>query len=119
MPNEKTYTLLAYGEEHKIILRKGNYNNNGTLAIDMIKVFDDGHEEPWSMLTVNIQDSNDYANAVDTAFVDVNNLGSSIISWLGHNNIGEPTGMFGFSGFCCYPLFKFNKKTLEGMVELR
>lgn len=114
---EKIYELTKYGGTHRIVLRKANYSNNGTLAIFMIElVNDDGceYEENWACLTVNIGDSNLFAN--DThAFLDTNNLGFDIINWLKSNKIATLTGDIGFSGYCRYPLAKFSSKVLAGM----
>ena len=115
---EKTFIFNAYGNDHKIALRKSNYLNNGTLAVFMVEIFDDGHEEPWGDLTVNIEDSNELANPIDTAFVDTNNNGSIIIPWLSRNNIADVTGVMGFSGFCCYPLVRFKKEVIDAMPSL-
>lgn len=115
---EKIYELEMFGEVHKIILAKTSYRSNNTLAILMIEVFDDGHEEDWSTLTVNIDDSNMWADKNRFAFIDVNNNGNEIIPWLRANNIAVVDGYIGFSGFCAYPLVCFTSSALKDMRSL-
>lgn len=116
----KTYTLNFYGKKYPVCLAKCNYVNNGKLAILMFVTTPKGKiKEEFGNLTVNIDDSNIFANDVDTQFIDTNNLGNEIIHWLVENNIAKPTGMIGFSGFCSYPLFKFNKEVLDEMMEYK
>ena len=112
---EKIYDLHTFGRTHKIELMKGNYQSNGTLAIRMVEVFDDGHKESWSILTVNIQDSDWVANSVNLAFVDTNNNGSDIIHWLEENDIAYSVGIEGRSGWCSYPLVRFTENALKNM----
>lgn len=112
---EKIYNYFAYGENHKIVLCVNSYRNNGTLAVLMSEVFDDGHEEPWSVLTVNLAMSDSMANKTDTQFVDTNNLGDEIIKWLEDNHIAVSTGLYAPSGWCVYPLVIFTKEALANM----
>lgn len=115
---EKVYELTKYGGTHRIVLRKANYVNNGTLAVFMVElVNDDGceYEENWACLTVNIGDSDIFANDTDTAFIDTNNLGIEIVGWLKSNKIATLTGDIGFSGYCRYPLVHFSSEALAEM----
>ena len=112
---EKVYKYDAYDEVHNIVLGKTSYRNNNTLAVLMIEVFDDGAEEDWATLTVNIDDSKVFANHESKAFVDINNLQRTIINWLAVNGIAYVTGVIGYSGYCKYPLVEFTKKALDGM----
>jgi len=116
--NEKVYVFSAYGEDHNIILGKCNYTSNGSFAVLMIEVFDDGHEEDFGMLTVNIDDSDYYANKIDKQFIDTNNLTWLITEWLAKNNIATFTGHYGHSGFCDYPLFIFTDEAVSSMRRL-
>lgn len=114
---EKIYNLNKYDENYKIVLRKDTYMNNGTLAVLMVVIYDNGEEEIWSDLTVNIFDS-DIMATDKMAFIDTNNNGDDIIQWLVDNGIGHPTGHNGRSGYCVYPLFKFDDMVVEKMQQL-
>ena len=116
--NDKKYKFTAYGEKFTIILAIGNYASNGTLAVEMICVDSKGVEEPFASLTVNIADSDKYANNKDLAFVDTNNLGMSIMQWLIDNDIAEETDIVGFSGYCMYSLMKFKNEALVSMRSM-
>jgi hypothetical protein len=41
------------------------------------------------------------------AFVDVNNLGDGIVSWLEENGIARLSGEMAESGYCVYPAMEF------------
>lgn len=114
---EKIYKLKAYGKTHNITLRKGTYVNNGTLAIAMVKISRNGSEEPWSVLTVNIDESNFFADGDELAFVDTNNNGGEIIDWLEKNDIAHLVGVKGYSPWCEYPLVQFTESALSQMSQ--
>ena len=113
----KSYKLEKYGDTYEIQLRKSEYMNNGTLALIMV-YYDEEYEEweVWSDLTVNIDDSEIMASETK-AFVDTNNNGNDIIPWLEENGLGHSTGLVGFSGWCTYPLFEFDKEALKEIEE--
>lgn len=117
--NEKIYDLNLFGNEtFKIILGKSSYRNNGTLAVTMIQVCDDGTEEDFGVLTVNLECNLGLANKTDMQFIDTNNLTNKIMSWLEKNNIAKPTGLMWPSGYCMYPSVVFTKDALAGMRRL-
>ena len=107
--NYKHYELNFYGDTYKVIPFKSRYFNNDTLAV--VLMTENG--EPFADLTVNIADS--LAN--DTmAYIDVNN-NEWVEKFLKDNEIAQPTDLFGFSGFCVYPLYKFDLTKLEEFEE--
>lgn len=119
MKNQKVYKLKFYDTNYNIVLGKANYVNNGTLAVLMFVSTPKGKiKEDFGDLTQNIGDSDIYANAKDTQFIDTNNLPREIVKWLVDNDIAEETHIYGQSGYCTYPLVKFTKQALDGMVEL-
>lgn len=79
------------------------YNNN--LAIELYADW-----EPFARLTVNLVNDLDE----DCAYVDTNNC-----PWAEHfivtNNLGYPVGTARRSGYCVYPLYRFNLDKLEEM----
>ena len=116
----KIYELNFYGCKYHIALFKGTYQSNNTLAIEMIEVSPKGKRirDYFGMLTVNIADS-DVAASDKYAFIDTNNNGGEIAQWLIDNKIALPTGIMGYSGFCSYPLFKFDESVLDEMEEIK
>ena len=121
MENPKVYKLKFYGTNYNIVLGKANYVNNGTLAVLMFVSTPKGKiKEDFGDLTQNIDDSDIFANAKDSQFIDTNNLPSDIIKWLEDNDIAyEENGIYGHSGYCVYPLVKFTQQALDWMIELK
>lgn len=105
-------TLNAWGKDHQITFEIHKYAENDNLAIQML-CWDDGYPEPWSMLTVNLSKK----CKPNRAFIDTNNNGDQIMSWLVANNLGKFTGRMDFSGFCVYEEFEFNMDELKKYVE--
>jgi hypothetical protein len=117
--NMKTYELNRWGKTYTIEMEKGTYADNGTLAIIMVCVDENGYREPFATLTINIEASDTEADSETLAFVDTNNLDMSIIAWLGENDIAEFAGIIGYSGFCRYPLMRFKAEALNEMRTLK
>lgn len=105
--------LDAWGETHQITFSIEKYAHNDNLAIQMWRWDEDGFQEPWSILTVNLTKK----CKPNCAFIDVNNNGDNIIEWLESNNLGVFTGNFEISGFCIYPEFEFNMDELNKYIE--
>ena len=116
----KIYELNFYGHKYHIVMQKGTYRSNGTLAIEMLEVSPKGKRvrDYFGMLTVNIADS-DVVASDKYAFIDTNNNGEEIAQWLIDNKIAKNTGIKGYSGFCSYPLFKFEESVLDEMEEIK
>lgn len=53
--------------------------------------------------------------------IDTNNNGEEIVSFLEENGFGEDTGKVVSSGWCVYPIFKFDEEALQRIAprELR
>ena len=97
--------LKSWGTEHNIRFLLSSYEYGGGLAI--IMECDDG---PYGVLTVNLED---YPTSGNRAFVDTNNLSDAILDWIEQNNLGQPTGRQGFSGYCIYPEYEFNLEEIN------
>lgn len=93
------YNLHAWGSDHKIEIQKTTYADNGNLAIQLWEV----NEGPYARLTVNLGKR----LPTDMAFVDTNNCRWAE-DWIQDNGLGVPTGEVGCSGWCVYPLYRFN-----------
>ena len=92
--------------EYDLYVRLHSYEA-GNLCIQLLE---EDHE-PFCYLTVNLP----YAASItkkDLAFVDVNGFpeAEEVIS---KYELGEPVGLMVQSGYCKYPLYKFNIKRLK------
>jgi hypothetical protein len=85
----------------KLKLHTTTYRNNGTLAVYATE----GNED-FADITVNLPDSM-FVCDEKTAFVDTNNCPWAE-KFLKENGIAKPTGDYGHSGWCSYPLYEFN-----------
>lgn len=103
----KIFELYKYGKNIQIMLKVASYMD-GNLAIQMFGL-DDGKWEPWNVLTVNLPGSREK----DCAFIDANNNGTEILSWIIRNGLAVPTGTKGYSGYCVYPEFRFRETILR------
>lgn len=103
----KTFPYEKYGTTRPIQLQITSYLN-GNLAIEMI-TWEDGHPEPWNTLTVNFS----HLCEKNHAFIDTNNNGQQILSWIVRNGLAVPTGVTTQSGFCTYPEYRFREDRLR------
>ena len=55
--------------------------------------------------------------AKDCAFIDINNLGNDILSWIEKNGLGSPTGRNEQSGFVVYPEYRFDPERLKELDD--
>lgn len=102
----KTYTMNYWGNQWNIFLSQEKYDNNGRLAV-LAFTTDDG--EYFGDITVNLDDPLPIG---DYAFVDTNNSPWAV-ELLEKNGIAQPTGGYARSGFCLYPVYKFDLSKLE------
>lgn len=68
--------------------------------------------EPIATLTTNLPDGVCLSKGIEYAYVDTNN-NPTAEEFIKENNLGEFTGTFGQSGYCTYPLYKFDLKKLK------
>lgn len=104
----KTYNVKLYGETYKVFLYADRYANNDRLAILLID--EDG--EDFGDLTVNLVREHCPEGC---AFVDTNNCPWAE-EFINKNHLGEFLGTYGYSGYCSYPLYKFDMKKIGGNV---
>lgn len=95
--------IKGYSQEYEVKVNKVTYDSNGNLAV-VLDCYDEEFKcwEPYGNLTVNLQEKlpDNYG------YIDVNNIPNAE-EFIEENHLGEFTGEYGFSGFCCYPLYKF------------
>lgn len=94
-----TIKMTSWGETYELNITRTTYTNNGNLAV--LATITDG--EPFGAITVNTE----YVLPEEFAAVDTNNM-QCIVEVLKDNNIAKETGMYVQSGFCNYPVMKFN-----------
>ena len=104
--------MYKYGNNHPMTFYLERYAQNNNLYVELI-TYDEGYAEPWQNLTVNLG----IKCAEDCAFIDTNNNGEEIITWLEENNLGKRTGRIEPSGWCLYPEFQFNMQELKKYTE--
>lgn len=91
------------------------YVNTGGIYVGLFSMEED-FPEPYGDLTVNLGYVPDYCG-----FLDINN-NPGIASFVEENGLARPLDIEVPSGFCCYPLYEFNKEKLrelcpEGMKD--
>lgn len=101
------YAGLPETYTHNLYLTIDSYQNNDALAVIVMEVNEDGSEEYFDCITVNLWDSGMLGE--NRAYIDTNNC-----SWaekmLKQHKFAKDTGYFGHSGFCTYPIYEFDLK---------
>lgn len=105
--NVFTYTS-AYGS-YEVSPRVNTYCDWDNLYVGL-EYFDTefGTWDRFSDITVNICPLPYLESAIDT-----NNNGGEILSFLEDNGLAIPSGKFVRSGFCSFPIYRFNEAALE------
>ena len=98
-----------YGETEKVNIGIGVYGADDNLYVAMSYFDRDlGGMDFFGDVTVNITKMQPFM-----ACIDVNNNGEKIVDFLVENGFGEPAGRSLPSGFCMYPVFRFNPEKLR------
>lgn len=100
---------VKYGRNYPMTFELANYAENASLYVGLI-TNEKGYPEPWSGLTVNLNESR--RCKPNCAYIDTNNNGNEILDWLETNGLGKQTGKVAASGWCWYPEFEFNMEAL-------
>ena len=90
--------IKQFGNEYEVTIHKSCYYD-GNLAIFLTC----SNGEPYGNLTVNLSER----LLPDTAYVDTNNMPDAEM-FIKEYSLGEFTGTIRRSGFCDYPLYRFN-----------
>ena len=106
----KTYKVETDFGTYEVELGVSEYLNNGSLAIQLI---DAKEYEPFATLTVNIDEK---GTSKETAYVDINNCPWAK-KFIEDNELGDFTGKYRKSGFCVYPLYKFNLDKIKEVLS--
>lgn len=120
MEKNGTNTIVYEGKKHKIftvntdfgsfevICVPGKYGN-GKLAIMMLRVENEQVEDPFTILTVNLDEP--FSQTEKSAFLDTNN-NPWAEKFVKQNKIAKDEYQTGISGFCRYPLYTFDLEKL-------
>ena len=90
----------------KVTLMASTYASYNNLYVGLIS-----EGEPYADITVNLKPLTDPY----TAFVDTNNL-PNIGKFLTDNHIAEYLGTIQTSGYCAYPLYRFNPEIINKLM---
>lgn len=88
-----------WGETYEVEVLRSRYMNNESLAV--VLICDTG--EPFTTLSVNLNED----LKPNQAYLDTNN-NPTAEAFIKENGLGKPTGSYGYSGYCSYPLYEFN-----------
>ena len=100
---KKLFDVKTDFGSYKVNVIVDRYYNNRNLAINLF----DPVEGPFARLTVNI-----VKLKPGLAFVDTNNCPWAE-EFIAEHKLGKPTGEFGRSGRCIYPLYEFDMDALN------
>lgn len=104
----KEYTVnTIYYTWNDVEARASRYAADGSLAIELVSKT----EGPIAMLTVCLDTP---GLGDEDTFVDVNNCPWAE-EFISESGIGEPVGLTKTSGYCRYPLYRFDLNKLEVM----
>lgn len=108
MMQKQFYKVESFGKEYDVTLRAAEYVDGGT-AIILDYMDEDYHcLMPFATLTVNLGRQN-----YGYAYVDINNCPWAE-NFIQENGLGEFAGKWCSSGFCAFPLYKFDMEKIGG-----
>ena len=119
-----TMKYNSYGTEYELEFKKGKYQNNGRLAIQvMCKEPNEDCYSPFCMLTVNLLDiklssEGNVEMPSNMAFLDSNNCPADLVMKIIEEGYIIMTRTFAQSGFCTYPLVKFKEDWLQTLTNM-
>lgn len=96
---------------YKIKLQLTSYRNDNSLAIAAM-CYDEEYKfwEPYGTLTVNLNPAPE-----DCAYLDTNNI-PGVEEFITENKLGEFTGTRKQSGYCTYPLYRFDMAKIKSII---
>ena len=103
---KKFYTVKTDFGMYKVRILPTKYLYNNNLAVALAT----DTNEPFAKITVNIVDHGELP--ADMAFVDTNNCPWAE-DFLTENGLAEKTDTEARSGYCVYPLYKFDLDKLK------
>ena len=104
------YKVKTKFGEYDVTIEVGKYFYGDNIAVQLFTT-DEGFEEPFATITVNLADYGILGQ--NKAFIDTNNCPWAE-DFLKENGLGEPTGRYGTSGYCRYPLYDIFVNKIKG-----
>ena len=99
---ERLVVHSFYSIPTEVTIELGKYGTNNSLAISLWCAAIP--PEPYARLTVNLPGAKP---PIPYAYIDTNNCPWAT-EFIEKYKLGENTGMLGYSGYCSYPLYKFD-----------
>lgn len=98
-----------FGDSNRVIPKINTYANNNNLYVGL-DGYDDEYScwDPYCDVTVNVGKLPFLESAID-----INNNGDKIIAFLEQNGFGQLTEKAIPSGYCWFPVFRFNAEKLK------
>lgn len=97
--------------EVDIKLYVSTYHDGGALAVGMFALEEDGEYWPYADLTVRIP-MTPLENPKTDACLNTNNL-PNVEAFVKEYQLGVPTGVVMNSGYCKYPVYRFDLERLD------
>ena len=107
----KTLKLHCYDETFDVCFYLNRYEHHDNLYVGLYCI-EEGGFEPFCDITVNL----DEKVPEEHGYLDTNNMGSEMVDWLKANDFISLPLSFGFSGYCVYPLVKFNMDKIKEYI---
>lgn len=104
----------SYGTNYELSFRKGTYADKSLAIQIMCKAEGEDWEEPFARLTVNLQRE----LPQNCAFFDSNGCPKDILMKLIEEGHATMTTVSAQSGYCTYPLIKFNEEWLNTLDRI-
>jgi len=101
---------------YKIKLQLTSYGNDNSLAITA-KCYEEEykHWEHYGPLTVNLNYDDCDPAPEDCAYLNTNNI-NGVEEFVTENKLGEFTGITKQSGYCTYPLYRFDMAKIKSII---
>lgn len=104
----KPLQYSCWGTTYNVLLRVDRYYKGKQLYIGLF----DPNEGPVADVTVSLYGQMFSPLKENEQYVDTNNS-PDMGGWLERNKIAKFTGLYGFSGYCAYPLYRFDMDMLK------
>lgn len=101
----------------KVTIWENKYTNNNRFALGLDCLTSEGWQ-PYANITVNLVDETIPFDTEEVVygFVDANNFPKAE-EFIRKSDIGEKTNFEGHSGYCTYPLYRFDKKKISKLAS--
>jgi hypothetical protein len=104
------YKVITEFDEFDVTVEVGRYFYGDNIALKLFTE-NEGIRELFAIITVNLADYGILGQ--NKAFIDTNNCPWAE-DFLKENGLGEPTGGYGTSGYCRYPLYNIFVNKIKG-----